>query len=134
MELTKGSVQFLVIISTGWGECVWCPDGSLYEFIVQFLQYLIYIFFGRRHDHVESLGGGVIFVTGSGIVVSVCKVHFMTSGYEIASQICHDAHRRTRCEFLPCFVSREVPEFVDGVLAAALRGVNGHSGRFHPGV
>jgi hypothetical protein len=75
VELTKGSVRSLVIISIGWDECVWCPDGSLHEFVVQFLQYLINICSCRLHHHVESLGGSVIFVTGSGIVVSVCRVH-----------------------------------------------------------
>ena len=75
MELTKGRVRSLVIISVRWDECVWCPDGLLHEFVVQFLQYLLNIYSCRFHDHVESLGGGIIFVTGSGVVVPVCRVH-----------------------------------------------------------
>ena len=85
MELTKGSVRSLAIISIGWDECVWCPDGSLHEFVVQFLQYLINICFGRLHIHVKSLGGGVIFVTSSGIVVSVCRIHLAALEEEIVS-------------------------------------------------
>ena len=75
MELTEGGVRSLVNLLVGWGGCVRRFSDSLHKFVVQFRQYLTNICSRRFHDHVQSLGGGVIFVTGSGIVIPVCRVH-----------------------------------------------------------
>ena len=75
MELAEGGAWALVVLRVGWDACVRRFGDSLHEFVVQFRQYLTDICSRRFHDHVEFLGGGVIFVTGSGIVVPVCRVH-----------------------------------------------------------
>ena len=77
VELAEGGVRSLVVLPVGWGACVRRFGNSLHEFVVQFRQYLTNICSRRFHDHVQSLGGGVIFVTGSGIVIPVCRVHLV---------------------------------------------------------
>ena len=77
VELAEGGVRSLIVLPVGCDACVRRFGNVLHEFVVQFRQYLTNICSRRFHDHVQSLGGGVIFVTGSGIVVPVCRVHLV---------------------------------------------------------